>query len=242
MIKNHYFKSGFNLIRTVTSNKTTLFVAKDVAAVLGHNLHFAIEEYCKKAQLIPYDMSVYVKKLGLDPSSVLIPTGDVYRLAKFSSEPYSDEFIDWITDEVIPSIRQSAHFALDFNNPAEAAAAFIKQFDRAELAISEKSQISCRREATSMNTASQAVKAVARLEREILIYENYYTIERMNRLHPNYKTKFMIRVLKKYSRLLGINSCMVCNSNNVYFHAFHIDVWHAAYHVCGEDILLEKVN
>jgi len=238
VIKTFDFHS--NPIRTVVYNNTPLFVAKDVAEILGYKRSSdAIKQHCNKAQ--PLSGMTYgdLQGLGLHPSLLLIPESDVYRLVMRSKLPAAEAFQDWVLEDVLPTIRQYGAYVPNFKKPAEAAKAFIQQFDRAELAIATKAEIDSRREATSMNTASQAVKNVARLERKVELAKNYYTIEQMSKLHPHLSAVFSLKYLEHNGNSMRIESRRVSNLKYKKFTAFHVDVWKAAYNVCGEDFLFE---
>ncbi|HEY8355727.1 MAG TPA: hypothetical protein VIK69_12025, partial [Methylophilaceae bacterium] len=82
----------------------------------------------------------------------------------------------------------------NFNDPAEAARAWALQYETAQEAIRTKAEIGNRREATAMNTASQAVKKVKRLEIELDRSKEYCTIKRASMIFHG--IKFDWRLLK----------------------------------------------
>jgi len=94
-------------------------------------------------------------------------------------------------------------------------------------AISTKAEIGERREATAMNTASQAVKRANKLEIELDISRQYSTIKRMEMLHHG--IKFNWRLLKSAGTDLGIESKEVFDANYGSLKAYHADVWMEAY-------------
>lgn len=94
-------------------------------------------------------------------------------------------------------------------------------------AIATKSEIGTRREATAMNTASQAVKRANQLEVELDQSKQYSTIKRMEMLHHGIKFKW--RLLKSAGLDLGIESKEVFDTNYGSVKAYHADVWLEAY-------------
>ena len=179
-----------------------------------------------------------IQHLGLHPSLLLINESDVYRLVMRSNLPSAEKFQDWVFEVVLPCIRQMGDFIPDFTKPADAAKAFLEQHNRAELAIATKAEIGSRREATSMNTASQATKKVARLEHQLKIANNYYTIKQMSRLYPKLAKTFDIEVLSHMCSKVH-HSVTVCNTKGLQLTAFHRVIWHHAYNVECEDTFIE---
>lgn len=94
-------------------------------------------------------------------------------------------------------------------------------------AIQTKAEIGTRREATAMNTASQAVKKVASLEIELDKSKSYSTIKRMEMLHHG--LTFNWRILKSAGTQMGIDSIDVFDANYGTIKAYHSDVWMEAY-------------
>jgi Rha family phage regulatory protein len=95
------------------------------------------------------------------------------------------------------------------------------------MAVQTKAEIGSRREATAMNTASQAVKKVASLEIELDKSMSYSTIKRMEMLHHG--LKFNWRLLKSAGTQMGIESIDVFDANYGTIKAYHADVWLEAY-------------
>lgn len=96
-------------VRTVEINGEPFFVAKDVAETLGYeDTTDAVRRHCKK----PNDF----RGGGMLPTATpmkVIPESDVFRLIMRSHLPEAEKFQDWVTEEVLPSIRKHGIYATD---------------------------------------------------------------------------------------------------------------------------------
>lgn len=115
----------------------------------------------------------------------------------------------------------------DFNNPAEAARAWAAQYEAAQLAIATKAEIGSRREATAMNTASQAVKKVNALEIELDRSKRFSSVKRMEMLYHG--QKFNWRELKSTCALMGLEPIDIFDANYGTVKAWPADVWREVY-------------
>ena len=97
----------------------------------------------------------------------------------------------------------------------------------ANQAIATKAEIGNRREATAMNTASQAVKQVNKLEIELDKAKEWSTIKRMEILHP--AMKFNWRKLKSVSNALELDIQSVPDANYGEVKSYHVKAWFEAY-------------
>lgn len=99
----------FGTVRTLEENSgTVLFAATDVAKALGYaKPQDAVAKHCR-----------YSVKRGVPhpqaPDKTIemsfIPESDLYRLVLSSKLPAAEKFTDWVTSEVLPSIRKSGHY------------------------------------------------------------------------------------------------------------------------------------
>ncbi|MFS0489948.1 phage antirepressor KilAC domain-containing protein [Leadbetterella byssophila] len=107
-----YANPIFGQIRAIkSSDEKPLFVAKDVATALGYsNTRKAISDHCKggNEMLLPTP--------GGKQSTIVIPESDVYRLIMRSKLPQAEAFQDWVTEEVLPSIRKSGGYMVSNGN------------------------------------------------------------------------------------------------------------------------------
>ena len=117
----------------------------------------------------------------------------------------------------------------NFSNPAAAARAWAEQYEARLLAESTKAQIGAKREATAMNTASQAVKKANRLEIELDKSKQYASVKRMEMLYHG--QQFNWRLLKSAANEMGIPAIDVFDANYGTVKAYHADVWNEAYAV-----------
>lgn len=82
-------------------------VAKDVAEVLGYrdaaNLTRQVPDHQKGTRL--------VSTPGGDQSVLVISEGGLYRAVLRSEKPEAEPFMDWVTDDVLPSIRKTGAYA-----------------------------------------------------------------------------------------------------------------------------------
>ena len=120
----------------------------------------------------------------------------------------------------------------NFANPADAARAWAAEYEARLLAENTKAQIGARREATAMNTASQAVKKVHQLEVQLDKSKQYATVKRMEMLHHG--QPFNWRLLKSAAAEMGIPAIDVFDANYGTVKAYHADVWREVYAVSAD--------
>lgn len=115
----------------------------------------------------------------------------------------------------------------NFRNPAEAARAWAVQYEAAQLAIATKAEIGSRREATAMNTASQAVKHANKLEIELDRSKQFSSVKRMEMLYHG--QKFNLRELKSTCALMGLEPIDIFDANYGTVKAWPAEVWREVY-------------
>lgn len=156
---------------------------------------------------------------------------DVYDLTKRDSlvvvSGYDDEvrakLIDrWMELEgrIMPSLP-------NFSDPAAAARAWADEHEARTIAERTKAEIGSRREATAMNTASQAVKKLTQLEIELDRSHQFASVKRMTMLYHG--QEFSWRLLKQTATEMGSPSIEVFDANYGTVKAYHADVWREAY-------------
>ena len=122
----------------------------------------------------------------------------------------------------------------NFSNPAEAARAWAAEYEARQLAERTKAEIGSRREATAMNTASQAVKLANTLSIQLDQSKQYATVKRMEMLYHG--QRFNWRILRSVGDQMGITAIDVFDANYGTVKAYHADVWREAFAVDIEQI------
>lgn len=91
----------FGEIRTLDESGAVLFCGSDVAKALGYtNPSKALSDHCKGVT-----KRYAPTKSGMQEMS-FIPESDLYRLVFGSKLPTAEKFTDWVTREILPSIRR----------------------------------------------------------------------------------------------------------------------------------------
>lgn len=99
------FKFNSAPIRVVERDGIPMFVAKDVASLLGYsNINDAIKRHCEG--VVKHDLP---SSSGTQSFS-LIPEFDVYALILRSKLPEAKKFRRWVCEEVLPSIRKTGSY------------------------------------------------------------------------------------------------------------------------------------
>lgn len=106
----------FGEVRTIEENGAVLFCGSDVAKALGYtNPSKALNDHCRGDLTKRYPI---VDVLGRTQEAIFIPESDLYRLVFSSKLPTAEKFTDWVTKEVLPSIRKTGGYALPKDYPA----------------------------------------------------------------------------------------------------------------------------
>ena len=143
------FKFKDSDIRTVQLNDEPMFVAKDVAELLGYaKPNNAINTHCKGA------LKRGIANNGVTSSMVLIPERDVYRLIMRSKMPEAEAFEEWVVSEVLPSIRKTGSYQVQATIPQSFAEALRLAADMADKLEAAKPKIAF---ADSVNEAINSV-------------------------------------------------------------------------------------
>lgn len=92
----------FGEVRTLCEDDKVLFCGSDVAKALGYqNPSRDVNRHCKAIT-----ERCTTDSVGRQQSMLFIPESDVYRLVFGSKLPTAEKFTDWVTEEVLPSIRK----------------------------------------------------------------------------------------------------------------------------------------
>jgi prophage antirepressor-like protein len=230
------FNFDNHAIRTVkTESGETLFVGKDVCDVLKYtNQSKAMNDHCKGVtRRYPLQTAGGVQEMRV------LTEPDLYRLIIGSTLPAAQKFEAWVFEEVLPTIRKTGKYEVvkaaslpNFANPAEAARAWALEYEARIHAEATKAEIGNRREATAMNTASQATKKATKLEIELDKSKEYATVKRMEMLYHG--TKFNWRLLKSTAIDMEVPPIDVFDANYGKVNAYHASVWLEAYAVAIE--------
>ena len=102
-----FSSNEFGELRTINENGKVMFIASDVAKMLGYtNTSKAISDHCRYVtkRYIPHPQGKGTLEVNF------IPEGDVYRLITHSKLPAAEKFESWVFDEVLPSIRKTGSY------------------------------------------------------------------------------------------------------------------------------------
>lgn len=162
-----------NEVRVIAENGEPLFVAKDVATVLGYKEPgLAVRTHCKGG------VKRTLPTAGGPQEMTLIPERDLYRLIMNSKLPNAEAFEEWVVGTVLPTIRKTGAYIAgeEFMNEEEMILASMQAQQR-------------KVELLRKQLAEQAPKV--EMYEKWLDSDGYYSFDAAGRLlgHPN-KAKF----------------------------------------------------
>lgn len=100
-----FTSAEFGTLRTIEENGKIMFVASDVAKMLGYvRPADAVTAHCKVSVKYRLPTNGGVQEVKI------ISEGDVYRLIAHSKLPAAEKFESWVFDEVLPSIRKNGAY------------------------------------------------------------------------------------------------------------------------------------
>lgn len=105
----------FGAVRTLDESGNVLFCGFDVAKALGYSEpHKAVSRHCPHGTKRTIGVQTGTKADGTpamqDIEMTFIPESDLYRLVFSSKLPTAEKFTDWVTEEVLPSIRRNGGY------------------------------------------------------------------------------------------------------------------------------------
>ena len=113
----------FGEVRTAEVNQEIYFNLKDCCQVLEIKNHNDALKRLNKDGVVTTDLT---DSLGRTQQANFINEANFYKLVFQSRKPEAEKFADWVTSEVLPSIRKHGLYATDqlLNDPDLAIAAF----------------------------------------------------------------------------------------------------------------------
>ena len=135
-----------------------MFVAKDVATVLGYiRTTDAINQHCKGAMVYnPVSTKGGTRKMRV------IAELDVYRLIFGSKLPSAQQFQNWVFEEVLPSIRTKGAYNLTDNPPLtylESLELLIKKEKERQLLLDTNQKLVIQREQAKLENGKSRLGA-----------------------------------------------------------------------------------
>lgn len=108
----------FGEIRTIEEDGRVLFCGSDVAKALGYaKPQDAVKSHCPHAVKQGVGVKTGVRSDGTPAIQTIemsfIPESDLYRLVFSSKLPTAEKFTDWVTGEVLPSIRKHGGYIVN---------------------------------------------------------------------------------------------------------------------------------
>ena len=169
--------SEFGSVRTLEEDGKVLFCGNDVARALGYEVpRKALRDHCKGV------LKRNTLTSGGNQQMSFIPESDVYRLAFQSKLPGAEKFTDWVTEEVLPSIRRTGGYAPDVtglvvSTVQQAVAETLKAMMPLFLNPKMQKELTRQRTIRRCHSSIYEMDAQVRAELEELLLENRLTYQ-----------------------------------------------------------------
>ena len=226
MNKLEIFKNqDFGEIRAISINDEPYFVGKDVAMILGYtNPQKAIRDHVDDED----KLTERFVRSGQNYQMIIINESGLYSLILSSKLPNAKKFKRWVTSEVLPEIRKTGSYTKAPKSFKEALFLAYKQQEKIEELEKTKAWIGNKREAQAMNTASQKVKEVKKLQLALDLEMSYATVKKVEKATGR---KYKWQNLKKYCESAGLCWNKAFDSNYGSVNSYPAEAWKNVYGV-----------
>lgn len=99
----------FGEIRTIMKDNEPMFCLADVCKALDISHVTDVKDRLKKDGIATSEV---IDRLGRAQNATFITEGNLYKVIFQSRKPEAEKFTDWVTEEVIPSIRKTGGYHL----------------------------------------------------------------------------------------------------------------------------------
>ena len=226
MNKLEIFKNqDFGEIRAISINDEPYFVGKDVAMILGYSRpDHAVNHHVDDEDKLMYQIDTS----GQNRQMLIINESGLYSLILSSKLPNAKKFKRWVTSEVLPEIRKTGSYTKAPKSFKEALFLAYKQQEKIEELEKTKAWIGNKREAQAMNTASQKVKEVKKLQLALDLEMSYATVKKVEKATGR---KYNWQNLKKYCESAGLCWNKAFDSNYGSVNSYPAEAWKNVYGV-----------
>ncbi len=201
---NNYTHELFGSLTTIINeNNEVFFIGKEVAEKLGYSdTAYAIKTHCKGVE------ETSLPTNGGNQIMKIIPERDLYRLIMRSKKPEAELFEEWVTGEVLPSIRKTGSYDISIPKTYIAALEALVVAEKEKLALQESNN---------------------KLEVKLDLLLDWVSIIRIADHNKVSENKFNWRILKKKSEELGYEIKKATSPRFEYMNLYHINCFKSAY-------------
>jgi len=213
--------NGYEVRGGVDSNNAPYFVLTDLCKALEIKNVSDCKARLKKDGVGSTEV---IDSLGRKQNVTIVNESNMYKIIFQSRKSEALEFQDWVTSEVLPTIRKTGGYIPNdiLNDSDKMVEMIVKLHAEKKEAERTKAEIGNRREATAMATASVATRKAKKLE--ILLDESleWATVKRVL-ISTGIEYKW--QDLKKISKALDMTIKKVPDSNFKAVNSYHSSVW-----------------
>ena len=173
--------------------------------------------------------------IGREQKPILINESGLYSLILSSKLMGAKKFKRWVTNEVLPEIRETGTYGKVPKSYPEALRLYADEVERRQIAeeqmkkaIEEKAWIGSKREATAMATASVKSREANKLKIKLDLEMSYATVKKVE---LNTGRKYNWRELKKYCQSAGLGWNKAFDSNYGSVNSYPAEAWKNVYGV-----------
>ena len=131
------FNFDKNVVRTMLINGNPYFVLKDVCEVLDLEQVSRVKSRLKEDGVTT---SKVIDNLGREQVATVINESNLYKTIFQSRKVEAERFQDWVTEEVLPTIRKTGNFSMP-QTYSDALRELAKQHDEKQLLLQENSNM-----------------------------------------------------------------------------------------------------